>query len=77
MSNQENFSGFTPASLQLVKTLDFAVCNLIVRAENARIVVDCNYHFQIEGRPLDMVSSALGSWDVCQTHLTDEVIPQL
>lgn len=77
MGNGDSFPGFSPMSLQMVKRLSFAVCNLTFRAENTRIVVDCNYHVQTESRPLDMILSTLDSWQRYQDHLKREVVPQL
>ena len=77
MGNVSNFSDFSPASLQIMKRLDFAVCNLMFKTENARIVIDCNYHFQLAHSSPNKVSSALDAWQQCQEHLTREVLPRL
>ena len=77
MGSVENFSGFSPTSIQMVKQLDFAVCNLIFRTENTRIVIDCNYHFQLANSSIDMIVSTLDAWQRCQRHLTGDLLPQL
>ena len=77
LSNHENFPGFTPTSMQMAKVLDFAVCNLILKTGKAGIEVDCNYHFKIEGRSVEIISETLDSWQKCQDHLTNKVLPQL
>lgn len=77
MGDFRNFSDFRPASLQISRQLGFATCNLNFRSENERIVLDCNYHFQIERSSPDVIASTLDSWHRCQEHLTGTVLPQL
>ena len=72
-----NFSDFFPTSVQIAKELDFAVCNLVFRVENARIVIDCNYHFELGSRSPDVMASTLNAWRDCQEHLIAAVLPQL
>lgn len=71
------FSDFLPASLQMAKQLDFAVCNLTFSTENARVVIDFNYHFQLPHSSLDDMSTVLDAWRQCQEHLTESVMPRI
>ena len=77
MGDAKNFSDFHPTSLQVAKQLGFVVCNLNFRDENGRIVVDCNYHFQLARSSPDLMASTLDSWHRCQEHLTRDLLPQL
>jgi hypothetical protein len=77
MGNGGGFSDFYPTSLQMAKQLDFAVCNLNVRVENVRIVVDCNYHFQLAPTSPDLLVATLNSWTQCQAHLAGDLLPHL
>lgn len=72
-----SFSDFSPTSLQMAKQLDFAVCNLTFRTDNARIVIDFNYHFQLPHSSPDETATALDTWQQCQKHLTESVLSQI
>lgn len=76
MGNGGYFSDFHPTSLQVAKQLSPATCNLHFRSENERVMVDCNYHFQIERSSPDVLSSTLDSWRKCQDHLVRDLLPQ-
>lgn len=77
MGEGGNLSDFHPTSLQIAKQLGFVVCNLNIRSENERIVVDCNYHFQIQNSSPDKIASTLDSWKKCQEHLGRDLLPEL
>ena len=77
MGDAANFSDFHPTSLQVAKQLGFVVCNLNFRDEAGRIIVDCNYHFQLARSSPDLMASTLDSWRRCQEHLTRDLLPQL
>ena len=77
MGCSDNFPGFSPRSLQMVKRFRLADCNLTFRVNDKSIEVDCNYHFQTEGRSVDVVASTLDSWQDYQMHLTQEIVPKL
>ena len=76
MGGAGNFADFQPTSLQVAKQLGFVVCNLNFRGDNRRIVVDCNYHFQLARSSPDLLASTLDSWHRCQEHLTRDLLPQ-
>ena len=75
MANSEFFAGFSLGSLQIARRLEFATCNLTFRASTGGVEVDCNYHFDLGGDPLDRISSTLNSWQNCQAHLIQEIVP--
>ena len=76
MGNGRNFSDFYPTSIQMAKQLGFVVCNLNFRVENERIVIDCNYHFQLAHSSTDLMVSTLDSWHQCQEHLVRDLLTQ-
>lgn len=77
MSIAPPFFDFLPASLQITKQLDFATCNLAFRTNNARILIDFNYHFRLLHNSPDEVSTVLDTWHRCQEHMTGKVLSQL
>ena len=75
MTNSEGImADFRPVSLQISKQLEVATCNLTFRADNRRILLDCNYHFDLTNCSLQ---DAIGSWEGCQRHLREELLPYL
>ena len=77
MDNASNLLDFFPTSLQMAKQLDFAVCNLTFKAENAQITTDFNYHFPLAQSSLGWLSEILNNWQLCQKHLTGSILSQL
>lgn len=77
IGNALTFSDFSPTSLQITKQLDFAVCNLTFKTENARVAIEFNYHFQLPHNSPDEMSTALDAWRQCQEHLTKDILSQI
>ena len=77
IGNALTFPGFLPTSLQIAKQLDFAVCNLTFKTENARVAIEFNYHFQLPHNYPDEMSTALDAWRQCQEHLTKDILSQI
>ena len=71
----ERFSDYTPTSLHISKQFGPANCNLIFRVEQQKIILDCNYHFQL-GDQLNPMA-ALDFWRVCQKDLTEDVLSRI
>ena len=70
-----NFVDFFPTSLQMVKHLSFAACNLNFRSESSRLSVECNYHFPVPEGSSGVLNS-LDSLSNCLSHLQEELLPR-
>ena len=76
MGNESNLLDFFPTSLQMAKQLDFAICNLGIKTENARITIDFNYHFPLAQSSIGRMAEILNDWRLCQEHLTELISSQ-
>ena len=72
----ENFVDYFPTSVQMVKQLNFAACNLNFKSESNRVSLECNYHFPVTQGSAGVLSG-LGSSSLCLDHLRQELLPIL
>ncbi len=57
--------------IRMTKPLEFTSCNLTFTTRESEVVLDCNYHFDLNNiSPI----AAIDRWMDCHSHLKDEVV---
>lgn len=68
---ETRLQGFSPVSAQLVQQFEPALCNLTFKLQPHRVIVDCNYHFELGDDAPKHAIDHLTGWDRYQSHITN------
>ena len=71
------FGDFQTFQVRMVKWEGDYIFYITVINDNAGIMLDCNYHYQVAGNPPHLIEAILDGVDQLQSHLMADVVPRV
>ncbi|MDE2786358.1 MAG: hypothetical protein OXL37_06805 [Chloroflexota bacterium] len=71
------FGDFQTSQVRMVKWAGDYFFNITVVNDNAGILLDCNYHYQVAGNPPHLIEAILDGVDQLQNHLVSDVVSRV